>query len=321
MRIKMGKIARKLRILLRKALVGLGIVIAPYVAHAGYSMADRGPANTPINGTVRSLNTDDPIVGLRVIVTGRGIRSGGYQTQTDVNGNFHLLVPEDERYIFYIDDHDEELNGGFFGENTMTFDFSDIHDNLNILLEERNLVTIHGFVRSRENNTAISEIRLQIDMPGSRIGYTTNTNNDGSFSIRVPEKENYKIFFTDEMNDLFMDKILEIELNDTKNSLDIILEEEKNITIRGIVYSKTTLQIIEGIQVNFSFPRAPVWTTARKRYSVLTNNEGYFEVNIPERSAYDFYIRYSSELYSPGETFNITKPVDDEIIRIYSEKY
>jgi hypothetical protein len=317
---KMGKITYKLRILLRKILVSLGIVIAPYVAHAGYSMADRGPANTPINGTVRSLDTGDPIVGLRVIAAGSGIRNGGYETKTNADGYFHLLVPEVERYNLYLDDFDEELNGGFFGENTKTFEFSDIQNDLNILLKEENLVTIHGFVRSRENNAAISEIRIQLDMPGSRIGYATMTNSNGSFSIRVPEKENYKIFITDS-NDFFMEKIKEIKLNDTRNSLDIVLEEERIITIRGIVYSKTKMQIIEGIQVSVYFPRIPVWaTTKRKVYTVLTNNEGYFEVRIPERSGYDILIRHSSTVYTTEE-FSITKPVDDEIIELYSEKY
>jgi hypothetical protein len=316
----MSKLIKNLRTLLRKVLVSLGVVIAPYVAHAGYSMADRGPANTPINGTVRSLDTGDPIVGLRVLADGSGIRSGGYQTKTDVNGDFHLLVPEVEKYTLYFDDLDEELNGGFFGENEKKIKLSDIQDNLNILLQEKKLVTIHGFVLSKAGNTAIPGIRLQLDMPDSRIGYVTSSNSNGSFSIRVPEMEKYKIFITDFKNDNFMETIKEINLEDTENSLSIILEEEKFITIRGIIYSKTTLQTIEGIRVFVSFTRAPIWATSeKKRYTKITNNKGYFVIRIPERSEYNLYIIDSSNV--PGETFSITKPVDDEIIKIYSEKY
>jgi len=284
-------------------------------------MADRGPANTPINGTVRSLDTGDPIVGLRIKAWGSGIRSGGHETKTDVNGNFHLLVPEVERYNLDFDDIDEELNGGFFGKNEKIFEFSDIKDNLNILLQEGSLVTIHGFVVSRVSNTAISGIRLQVDMPGSRIGYVTTSNSNGGFSIRVPEKESYKIFITDFINDNFMEEIKEIKLEDTKNSLDITLEEEKLITIRGILYSKTTLQTIERIQVSAFFTRAPIWAASeRKIYRVITNKDGYFEVCIPERSEYSLWIQDPSNIYSSYESFSITKPVDDEIIKIYSVK-
>jgi len=318
----MSRIIINLRTLLRKLLVGLGVVIAPYVAHAGYSMMDRGPANTPINGTVRSLDTGDPIAGLRVFASGSGIGTLGHETKTDVNGDFHLLVPEVERYVLYFDDFDEELNGGFFGENEKKFEFSDIQDNLNILLQEKKLVTIHGFVLSRAGNTAIPEIRIQLDMPGSRIGYVTSSNSNGSFSIRVPEMENYKIFIADFKNDNFIETIKEIKLKDTGNSLSIILKEEKFITIRGILYSKTTLKTIKGIQVLVSFTRTPIGRISeRKRYTVVTNNEGYFEVRIPERSEYDLYIRHSSNAYSPGETFDIPKPGDDEIIKIYTTKY
>jgi hypothetical protein len=319
--IKMSKIIKKLRTLLRKVLVSLGVVIAPYVAHAGYSMADRGPANTPINGTVRSLDTGDPIAGIRVNAWGSGIRNGGYETKTDVNGNFHLLVPEVEGYNIYFDDFDEELNSGFFGENVKRFEYSDIKDNLNILLQEKKLVTIHGFVLSGASNTAIPGIRIQLDMP-TRIGYVTSSNSNGSFSIRVPEMENYKIFITDHVNDNFMESIKEIKLEDTKNSLSIVLEEEKYITIRGILYSKTTSQIIEGFQVIVSFLRAPIWAASeRKLYTVITNNEGYFEVRIPERSNYILYIKDASIVYSPSETIGINKPVNDEIIKIYSTRF
>ena len=313
----MSKIIIKLRTLLRKVLVSLGVVIAPYAAHAGYSMADRGPANTPINGTVRSLDTGDPIVGIRVYAWGSGIRSLGYETKTDVNGNFHLLVPEVEEYILYIDDLDEELNGGFFGKNEKRFEYSDIKDNLDILLKEENLVTIHGFVLSKVGNTAVSGIRLELDMPGSRIEYVTRSNSNGSFSIRVPERENYKIFITDFINDNFKETIKEIKLEDTRNSLSVMLEEEKFITIRGILYSKTTSKTIERIHVMVSFKRIRE-TSERKLDRVKTNNEGYFEVCVPERSNYILIFRDSS--YTSEETFGINKPVDGEIIKIYSTK-
>jgi len=318
----MGKILNKFRTLLRSALVSLGIVIAPYAAHAGYSMADRGPANTPINGTVRSLETGDPIAGIWVTATGETLRSGGHRTVTDTDGNFRFLVPESEWYYLYFDDFDEELNGGFFGENIKRFYCSDIQNDLNIFLEEQNLITIHGYVRSKENNTGIPEINLRFDR-GSRIGYQAVTNSDGSFSIRVPERENYSIYIWDSMNRNFIEKIKDIELNDTRNSLEITLEEENIITIRGFVYSKTTMQAIENARANFSFPRIREPTSeliANRHVRGLTNNEGYFEVLVPERDNYNLFVQDLSNVYS-YQSLQITKPADDEIIRIFLERH
>ena len=292
--------------------------MAPYVAHAGYSMQDPGPWNdTEIRGIVRSLETGQPIPGIMVNVTGENIfRPSAYQVITDDKGYFILYVPDRESYEIHFRDTDGEQNGGFFKYKKSTVTFSDIGDILNIRLEGENDVTIQGVVRSERDGRPIPGIRLLINITETDIQYRVLTDNNGSFSVRVPERERYSIIIEDIDNSLFRGNIEEFLLSDIDN-LNIVLEEENIITLRGIVRSEITGEPFDQIEVLFYSDtgldgRQPFV----RRHTAKTNWEGYFEIRIPERENYRILFNDPERNLSIGDNLNIILPYDNTILNI-----
>ena len=280
----------------------MGIVLVPYVAHAAYGRADIGQRNTPVSGTVRSLETGGYLAGIRVNATWPHIvRPEEFYVYTDDYGNFELFLPERERYYIHFVDTDGELNGGFFRHKTRAVMLADIPEVLNIKMEGENDVTIHGIVRSAENNEGISGIRLTVNITETDIRYQVLTDDGGHFSIRVPEREVYNISFVD-IEDLFRTNTKEFELTNIAAPLNIIMEDENIITIRGRVYSAETGQAADGIRVSLF----PLSMGLNQRYVTLTDDEGYFYINIPEREKYtlNFEDRERNRFGWRSETIN-----------------
>ena len=149
-----------------------------------------------------------------------------------------------------------------------------------------NDVTIRGVVRSAGRNEAIAGIQLRINITETNVTLETNSDERGNFYIRVPERESYSIYFADAENELFRSRTEEIGLNDTRNPLNIILTEENIITIRGFVKSAVTGKAAAGVTVRITSSNRENFLI--KGYYVLTDDDGYFEIRIPERREYAF---------------------------------
>jgi hypothetical protein len=317
----MDDFSEKLRRHLRKLFVTtLGVVAVPYAASAGYSMADQGP-RIDVNGTVRSLETGEPVPGIRVRMEGiegeRLIR--GYGAQTDETGSFHISIPEREGYDIYFTDADGELNGGFFKHEVKRVTLRDIKESINIRLEgEKNTVTIRGIVRSEKNGQITPEIALRIDITDSHISYNAVTDDNGGFSIKIPERDQYNLLFEDTKKNIYRAKNQVVSDKDINAPLNIAMEEEKMITIRGVVCSKRTGKPIEGIMVDTSNPPQKQGETLlnTKNFKTRTNNEGYFELLLPEREGYILYLDDASNgrrfWY---ERFNVVPANDNAVLR------
>jgi hypothetical protein len=316
----MEKISLKLRRILRKLFVVLGVVVMPFAIHAAYGMRDDdGPRNTPVRGTVRS-QAGEPIAGITVRITGQNLYFHyGYDASTDDEGNFIIDMPERESYDIFFVDTDGELNGGFFRHDTRTISLSDTNNPLNFILEGESDVTIRGVVRSDKSNETIPGIQLSIHIPESDITFRTLTDNNGNFSIRVPERESYNVVFVETArNDLFIRKTEEFALDEIKNPLNVILQEEKFVTIRGVVCSANTGKPADGITVRIYNRAVDVGTERylRGEYRVFTNDEGYFEIRIPERSSYriNFDDHDRNRFYTINDDEMITLPAGDTVL-------
>ena len=249
------------------------------------------------------METDYHIPGINVDITGKSLYRH-YNTITDKDGYFSILLPERESYDIRLVDTDGEFNGGFFRHNTITIPLSDKNNLLNIGLERENDVTIHGIVRSDKNNKPVSGIRLLIKIPETNVQYKTSTGDDGVFLIRVPERDSYSIIFEDITTTAFKDKVTEFTLSDVNDYLNIVMEEENIITLRGVVRSAKTGELFDGIGVRFS-----------QRHFALTNYEGYFEIRIPEREEYAITFNDMKRNLSIGDRIiNITLPYDNTIL-------
>ena len=290
----MKEITVSFRKILRAVFILLGIVAAPYTIHAAYGMPDRG-ARIPIHGAVRSLETDAPVTGVKVWATGPDMPISMYNIAvTDDEGKFYFHVLEREIYDIHFADTDGELNGGFFRYKTRAVALSDIDNPINVKMEGENDVTIRGTIRSEKNNQTIAGIRLYVAILGvphnaalPELNYQTQADASGNFSVRVPERESYSLLFTDAENELFRPKTAKITLSTVNDPLNIVLEEENIITIRGIVRSEKTGKRIAGIMaeiINSAHQRPEDRLYSNHRS--LTNRRGFFEIRIPERERY-----------------------------------
>ena len=317
----MKRISLNLRKILRRVFILFGVITTPYVIHAAYGTMDVGERNTAIRGTVHSLETNNPIAGIRVNATGQDLR-GNYFVNTDSEGNFAFFLPERESYDIHLTDIDGEFNGGFFKPMTKTVTLSDVNYNLNIRMEGENDVTIQGIVRSGKNSRTIEGIKLQVTVTDTNVKYEAQTDRNGSFSIRVPERENYSIILSDTNNELFKTKIQDFSLSDINDPLNIILNEVDYVTIRGLVFSATSGKAADRVKVVTSVFSALSRTknVLRQNYTALTNEEGYFELRIPER---EYYV---IEFADPDRNFfktlraRITMPLPDPVYRFTMEE-
>jgi hypothetical protein len=310
---------------LRTVFVAAGVVIMPQVAHAAYGMRqapDEGPWNdSQVSGTVRSAETEQALAGIWVNVTGENLQRS-YSVQTDIDGNFRIYVPDREGYeIYFYDPTNGELNEGFFRHKTRTVEFADIQDALTIRMTGENGVTIRGTVRSQKSGEPISGIRLSTNIAepnfsysavtAPNMHYSAVTDSGGNFSIRIPERERYALLFRDTQNIIYRQKTEDVLLSDVQN-LNIVLEEEPIITLRGILRSNPTGTLVKGSEVTFWFGNYDTQYPTK----AVTNEDGYFEIRIPEREEYTIHFPVQNMSGVISERIKITLPYDNTVLDI-----
>jgi hypothetical protein len=156
-------------------------------------------------------------------------------TNTDSDGHFFIYAPEAEAYFFLFQDVDGFENGGFFTYKDMTIPRSESENPLVLSLhQESKVVVIHGTVLAKgTSGKPIAGIRVDIgpaDGPGYR--FEGLSDNDGNFSIQVPEREAYSIGFFDtnfsyKNKNMFMWQRIEVSTDEIKQSLKVEMELQK----------------------------------------------------------------------------------------------
>jgi hypothetical protein len=228
----MKNILEKVRLILRNVYVALGATTMPFLLHAAYGMRepDLSSYTVPVQGRVVSEETGEPVAGISV-------RYDRWTTvDTDSDGHFLIYVPEQESYAIWFSDRDGFENSGYFSQKDMSITRDEIADPLAVSLHgESQVAVIHGTVRSKETGEPLSEISVHIDYRSdnsSESGYTpfssrfvVLSDNDGRFSIQVPERDAYFIYFVD-YNGLFQSKEMRISSDEIKDSLRVDLEQK-----------------------------------------------------------------------------------------------
>jgi hypothetical protein len=245
-----------------------------------------------------------------------------YEAQTDETGSFHISIPERGSYDIYFTDIDGELNNGFFKHEVKTVSLLDIKESINIRLEgEKNTVTIRGIVRSEKNNRILPGIALRIDITDSHISYNAVTDDNGGFSIKIPERDQYNLLFEDTKKNIYRAKNQVVSDKDINALLNITMEEEKMITIRGVVCSEHTGKPIEGITVipfnSYKYPPKSGETLLNEEnLKARTNNEGYFELLLPERDVYSLGFNDDPKRHLfQWRSFDVVPTTDNAVLR------
>ena len=132
----MKKAINTIRWYLRKLFVIFGIVSSAICSCSMYGMPSPDPIETSVRGTVRSLKTGDPIKGIEVYVKADAYTNRNFNTNTDDNGDFYILMPEKESYDFRFVDVNGEQNGGFFKSKDIIISLAETKNILNIELEK-----------------------------------------------------------------------------------------------------------------------------------------------------------------------------------------
>jgi hypothetical protein len=224
----MAKIPEKLRIILRNMYIALGATAMPVSVYAGYGQPQPDPRGytVPIQGRVVSEETGEPIAGIIV-------RYDYHATvDTDGDGNFFIYVPEEDSCAVRFLDNDGFENGGFFSTKDMTIPREEIGDPLAVSLHKENQVAvIRGTVRATGIGEPLSEVSVSIigGSSGERYipfsGFVGFSDDDGQFSIQVPERDTYSIMFHG--GGLFQWKAIVVSSDEIKDSLKVDLEEYK----------------------------------------------------------------------------------------------
>ncbi|GHV12039.1 hypothetical protein FACS189491_04340 [Spirochaetia bacterium] len=228
----MGKILEKARLILRNVYVALGATAMPMLVHAGYGQRqpDLSSYTIPVEGRVVSEETGEPVAGIYVRYDEWPI------VNTDSDGRFLIYVPEEDSYFVRFSDPDGFENSGYFSRKDMTITRDEIADPLAVSLSrESQVAVIHGTVRSKGTGEPLSGIRVSVAYPsdsGSESGYTpygshfeVSTDSDGQFSIQVPERDVYSVYFWDN-NWLFQRKEMRVSPDEIKDSLKVDLEQK-----------------------------------------------------------------------------------------------
>jgi hypothetical protein len=229
----MGKILEKLRIILRNTYVALGATVMPVSVYAGYGQVqpDFSSYTVPIEGRVVSEETGEPIAGIRVAY-GRYVVA-----DTDGDGRFLIYVPEEDSYHIMFLDTDGFENSGFFSYKEMTIHRDEIGDPLAVsLYRESQVAVIRGTVRATGTGEPVPGISVSIYSRDGSSGESSYTpfysrfgglsDNDGQFSVQVPERDTYAITFSD-VSGLFQWKEVVVSSDEIKDSLKVDLEEQK----------------------------------------------------------------------------------------------
>jgi len=140
-------------------------------------------------------------------------------------------------------------------------------------------IIIKGKVSSKTQDP-IPGIRVSVEnLSSNRYSYT---NENGIFFIDVPQRNSYELQFMDVdgyKNGFYQTLKKTISLSDTNMTLDIQLDDENNIIIRGKVISKTQ-DPIPGIKVSVGSLSSTIYD-----YS-YTNDNGFFFIIVPQQSSY-----------------------------------
>jgi hypothetical protein len=229
----MEKILEKARIILRNVYVALGATAMPFLIHAAYGMRepDRSSYTVPVEGRVVSEETGEPIAGISVWYNAGWDRA---DADTGSDGHFFFYVPEEDSYAIGFFDRDGFESGGYFSYKNMTITRDEITDPLEVSLYRESQVTvIHGKVRSQGTGEPVSGISVSIDYQNESgsASYTPFTSRfavlsdkNGQFSIQVPERDAYFIYFYD-ANGLFQRKTMNVSAGEIKDPLQVDLEQ------------------------------------------------------------------------------------------------
>jgi hypothetical protein len=228
----MGKILKKFRIILRNVYVALGAAVMPVSVYAGYGQPqpDLSSYTLPVEGRVVSEETGEPVAGIRVLflyVPYAFANTGG-------DGRFLIYVPEEDSYNVWFSDEDGFENDGFFSVKNMTIPRDEIGDPLAVsLYRESHVTVIRGTVRATETGEPVPGIYVSItsrDGNSGESGYTSfysgfvgSSDNDGQFSVQVPERDTYSIRFYG--SGLFRQKEIVVSSDEIKESLKVDLEQ------------------------------------------------------------------------------------------------
>jgi hypothetical protein len=228
----MGKILEKLRIILRNVYVALGATVMPVSVYAGYGQPqpDLSSYTVPVQGRVVSEETGEPVAGIRVGFDRYSI------VATDGDGYFLIYVPEEDSYNIWFSDYDGFENSGFFSNKNMSIPRDEIENPLAVSLYRESQVTvIRGTVRATGTGEPVSGIYVSVYSRGDSSGESRYTpfsgfeglsDNDGQFSVQVPERDTYSIRFYG--NRLFQWKEIVVRSDEIKDSLKVDLEEQKH---------------------------------------------------------------------------------------------
>jgi hypothetical protein len=226
----MGKILEKTRIILRNVYVALGTTAMPFLIHAAYGMRQPDPESytVPVQGRVVSEETGEPVAGIRV-------RYNNYTiVDTDSDGRFFIYVPEEDFYSIGFVDMDGFENSGFFSYKHMSISRNEIEDPLSVSLHrESQVAVISGTVRSKGIiGKPVPGVRVFISSSGApeytsfHSGFWVLSDNDGKFSIQVPERDIYVIDFSD-ASGLFQWKQITVTFDEIKRSLRVRLKKNR----------------------------------------------------------------------------------------------
>ncbi|GHT67647.1 hypothetical protein FACS1894110_13530 [Spirochaetia bacterium] len=232
----MGKILEKARLILRNVYIALGATAMPMLVHAGYGQRqpDLSSYTIPVEGRVFSEETGEPVAGISV-------RYGEWPyVNTDSDGRFLLYVHEEDSYTVWFSDIDGFKNGGYFSYKDITIPRDEIAEPLAVSLSrESQVAVIRGTVRSKETGEPLSGIRVSVVYPsdsGNESGYTpygsyfeVSTDSDGQFSIQVPERDAYSVYFTDYNERLFQWKEMRVSPDEIKDALKVDLEQKPDV--------------------------------------------------------------------------------------------
>jgi hypothetical protein len=221
----MEKILEKARMILRNVYVALGATAMPVLIHAAYGMREPDPRDytVPVQGRVVSEETGEPVAGIRIIIRGE---TYNYDIdRTDSDGRFLLYVPEENLYSIGFADIDGFENSGYFSYKDMSVARDEIENPLTVsLYKESQVAVIHGTVRSKGLiGKRLSGIRVFITADSA---FGVLSDNVGDFSIQVPERDTYSIYFYD-ANGLFQGKQIVVTSDEIKRSLKVRLEKRR----------------------------------------------------------------------------------------------
>jgi hypothetical protein len=188
-------------------------------------------------------------------------------------------------------------------------------------------VPIQGRVVSEETGEPVAGIHVY-----NRSYVTAYTGSDGSFLIYAPEEDSYTLDFFDidgfENSGFFTIKSMSITRDEIEDPLEVALYRESQVTvIRGTVRSQGTGEPVSGIRVDVGSMR----TNSGKYdpspaygFESLSDNDGQFYIQVPERDAYNIYFNDTNRLFQEKEMVftsdEIKTPLKVDLERIPEEK-